>query len=256
MIRVAVSSIVVQALKELNAISSGEAAQAELLVDGLELLNQILDDWNSRPDAMIYADTFTSYTLQANLQPHTIGSGGTFNTAQPPQTIKGIQVILTGGTPNPYVYLRPRDARWWQQRPSPTVTSPYPTDFYYDPTWDPTSATPRGSIYFWPVPTTAYQVQVWARQILAQVTAATTLGLPPGYSYAMRMELAGRWAPGLRKPWAGSQEQARKDALEVVRSNNNTDPVRIATRDAGMPRAGSANLPDFLWPYGGVGSGQ
>ena len=257
MIRVAVSTIVVQALKELNAISSGEAAQPELLVDGLELLNQIFDDWNAKPEEKVYADTFTSYTLSPNTQPHTIGSGGTFNTGaagtQPPQTIKGIQVVLTGGTPNPYVYLRPRDARWWQQRPSPTVTTSYPTDFYYDPTWSPTSATPLGSIYFWPVPTTAYPVQVWARQILAQVTAATTLGLPPGYSYAMRMELAARWYSGLRKPWTSEQQAARVAAMDIITTNNNDDPVRIATRDAGMPGGGQGSLPNFMWPYGGVG---
>lgn len=259
MIRVAVSTIVTQAAKELNAVSSGEALQPELLVDGLELLNQMFDDWNAKPNEKIYADTFTSYNLVPNTNPHTIGSGGNFNTGaagtQPPHEIKGIQVSLTG-TPAPYVYIRPRDARWWQQRSSPTVQSSFPTDFYYDPTWSPSSATPLGSIYFWPVPTTAYPVQVWARQILGQVTANQILGLPPGYSYAMRMDLAYRWHSGLRKPWTGAQEAARLMALDVITTNANDDPVRITTRDAGMPRAGGrSGLPDFHWPDGGVGTG-
>lgn len=253
MIRVAVQTIITGAAKELNAISSGEAMQPEMLVDGLELLNLIFDDWNANPDAMIYADVFSTYALSPNTQPHTIGSGGTWNTPQPPTEIKGIQVILSGGTPNPYVYLRPRDARWWQQRPSPTVTNSYPSDFYYDPTWDPTSATPRGSVYLWPVPTTAYNVQVWTRQILAAVTANQVIGLPPGYAYAMRMVLAQRWYSGLRKPWTPKQEQQATDAEALIRSSNNTDSVRISTRDAGMPGSGGGGLPNFMWPYGGVG---
>lgn len=254
MIRVPVETIVTSALKELNAISSGEAPDAELMVDGVELLNQIFDDWNARADEMIYADTFTPYTLTPNVNPQTIGSGGLWNTPQPPQEIKGIQVILTGGQPNPYVYLRPRDARWWQQQPSPTVTASYPTDFFYNPAWDIASATPRGAVYLWPVPTTAYQVQVWTRQILAAVTANQTLGLPPGYSYAMRMALAQRWYSGLRKPWTSGQEALTLKAIDTVMARNNDDPVRIATMDAGMPTGGGAGVPSFMWPYGGVGT--
>lgn len=255
MIRVAVSTIVTSALKELNAISSGEAPQAELMTDGLELLNQIFDDANAER-GMIYADTFNTYTITPNVNPQTIGSGGLWNTPQRPETIEGIQVILTGNQPNPYVYLRPRDARWWQQQPSPTTSATYPTDFYYNPTWDPALAAPLGSVFLWPVPTTAYQVQVWSRQVLAQVLAATTISLPPGYSYWMRMELAGRWWSGLRKQWTPNQEAARLKARDVVMSANNDDPVRIMTADAGMPTAGGTGLPSFMWPYGSVGTSQ
>lgn len=253
MIRVPVSTIVTSALKELNAGNgSGEAPDAQLMADGVELLNQIFDDWNAQSGSMIYADTFNPYTLTPNVNPQTIGSGGMWNTPQPPQVIKGIQVILTGNQPNPYIYLRPRDAAWWQGQPSPTVTASYPTDFYHDPTWDPLSATPLGRVYLWPVPTTAYQVQVWTRQILAAVTASTTLGLPPGYSYAMRMELAGRWWSALRKQWTPAQEDNRVRAIGVVQSTNNSDPVRIATADRGMPRSNPGGLPAFMWPYGGI----
>lgn len=254
MIRVAVSAIVTQALKELNAISSGEAPQPELLVDGVELLNQIFDDWNAKPEEMIYADTFTEYTLSPNTNPHTIGSGGTFNTSQPPQTVKGIQIIMPAGSPQAYSYARPRDAKWWQQLSAPGTTGPFPTDFYHDPTWDPADATPVGSIYFYPVPTLAYDVQLWARQVLAQVTANTTIGLPPGYSYAMRMELAGRWYSGLRKPWTQAQEIARANKVAELQAANNRDAHRIKTQDAGMPGSRGGSLPDFFWPTGAVGN--
>ncbi len=249
MIRVAVPTIIAQALKEMNYIASGEAVQPELSVDGLELLNQIFDDWNAER-GMIYADVFQRFTLPTNTNPVTIGPAGNLVFAQPPVSIEGIQIILTGSTPIPYIYCRKRDRQWWQAQPSPTVTASYPTDFYYDNAWSETAANPNGSIYFFPVNTTAYDVQLWMRKLLAQVTAATTLGLPPGYSYAMRMELAYRWHSALRKPWTSDQETARQKALTQIVSNNNEDPVRIATRDAGMPNGGGGNLPNFFWPSG------
>lgn len=249
MIRVPVQTIVTGALKELNAIVSGDSAQPELMTDGVELLNLIFDDWNGQR-GMVYADLFQAFTLPTNTNPVTIGPGGNFNFTQRPVSIEGIQVILTGGTPIPYIYCRKRDKQWWQTQSSPGTTASYPTDFYYDPTWDPTSATPLGSIYFWPVPTQAYQVQIWMRTVLAQVTVNTTISLPPGYAYAMRMELAARWWSALRKQWTPQQEANRLKALDVVMNNNNDDPVRIATRDAGMPDGGGGNLPSFLWPSG------
>lgn len=249
MIRVAVSAIVTGALKELNAIVSGDPVQPELLTDGVELLNAIFDDWNAQR-GMIYADLFQPFTLPTNTNPVTIGPAGNFVFTQPPVSIEGIQVILTGGTPVPYVYLRPRDKQWWQRLSSPTTTASYPTDFYYDNTWAEGAAQPNGSIYFWPVPTQAYNVQLWMRKVLAQVLANTTIGLPPGYAYAMRMELASRWHSPLRKPWSDDQKQAHLKALDVVLSNNNNDPMRIATRDAGMPNGSGGGLPNFFWPSG------
>jgi hypothetical protein len=249
MIRVSVQAIVTGALKELNAISSGSAPQAELMTDGVELLNQIFDDWNAQR-GMMYAELFEVFTLQTGGNPTTIGPGGDFNFTQRPVDIDGIQIILTGGTPNPYVYCRKRDKQWWQTLSSPTTTASYPTDFYYDPTWDPGAASPLGSIYFWPPPTTAYQCQVWMRGVLAQVTANTTMSLPPGYAYAMRMELAGRGSQAWRKPWTSQQQDARIAAVEKVMANNNNDPMRIMTRDAGMPGSPTKGLPNFFWPSG------
>lgn len=250
MISVAVSTIVTAACKELNAVESGSAPSAEQMVDGVELLNNILDDYNA-DEAKVFADAFLPFTLVPNLNPHTIGpAGATWVTTQRPVEIKGIQVILAGGGPLPYVYLRPRDAAWWQRNPSPTVTASYPTDFFYNPIWSPAG---RGEIFFWPVPLTAYNVQLWTRIVLAQVTANLTLSLPPGYNYALRMVLAKRAAQAWRKPWTQQQEQLTMKAEDLIMSNN-SKPVRIRLNDAGMPSGRGGSMPDFMWPYGGIGT--
>jgi hypothetical protein len=244
-ISVQASAIVAAALKELNYLQSGSPVPGQLMVDGIELFNNILDDYNA-DGAKVYADVFSPYTITPNLNPHLIGPTGTWVQTQRPERINGIQIILTGG-PQPYVYCKPRDAAWWANQPAPTVTADYPTDFYFDPTW------PDGSIYFWPVPTTAYDVQVWQRQILTQVAPATVVSMPPGYNYAFRMVLARRWADPLRKPWTGKQEAAAV-AAEALIMGNNVQVPRIRTQQAGVPGGGSGNLPNFMWPYGGVGN--
>ena len=246
MISVATSAIITASLKELNAIQAGAPVPGQQMVDGLELLNNILDDWNAQREK-VYADAFLPFVITPNLQPHTIGpAGSTWVTTQRPVSIEGIQVILTGGTP-PYVYVRKRDAAWWQRQPAPTVTAKYPTDFFFNPTW----SAGQGAIYFWPVPTVAYSVKLWCRIVLAQLLVGTVISLPPGYNYALRMMLAKRWAPSLRKPWTLAQEQLTTDAILVFQSNN-TDVPKIATQDAGMPRGGGGGLPNFMWPYGGI----
>ncbi len=245
MISVQASAIITAALKELNAIQAGGPVPGQQMVDGLELLNNILDDWNA-DRAKIYADAFLPFTIIPNHQPHTIGPAADWVTTQRPVSIEGIQVILTGGTP-PYVYLKPRDAAWWQAQVAPTVTAAYPTDFYFDATW----TAGVGQIYLWPVPTTAYAVQLWCRIVLAQLAVGTTISLPPGYNYALRMLLAKRWAPSLRKPWTPAQEQLCTRAIEVFEANN-TDVPKISTRDAGMPSSRGGDLPSFMWPYGGI----
>ena len=249
MLSVANSIILSRALTEINALGAGGAPAAEIMALALATENEILDQWNAER-GKVYADAFLPFTITANLQPHTIGpAGATWVTTQAPIDINGIQVQLTG-TPTPYVYVKKRDAQWWQTRPAPTVTASFPTDFFYNPTW--TTAAPWGSIYFWPVPTTAYDVQLWLRIILAQLETNTTISLPPGYSRALMLSVARALAPVLRKPWTGQQESEFTKAIQIIESNN-IDVPRITTRDSGMPSQLSSGLPDFFWPSGAVG---
>lgn len=251
MLSVATSVVLTKALVELNAADAGGAVQPELSALALDTFNQILDEWNAER-GKIHADAFLPFTITPNLQPHTIGpAGSTWVTTQAPLSIEGIQVAVSSVAPISYRYLTPRDAKWWQERPTPGVTASFPTDFYYDPTW--TAAAPRGSVYLWPVPTTAWAVQVWCRVILAQVTANTTFSLPPGYNRALMLTLAKALAAPLRKVWQPVQEQQLVAALRQIESNNTVVP-RIATRQSGVPHGDGRGRPNFFWPDGSLTS--
>lgn len=247
MLSVSTSVILTRALVELNAADAGGTLQPDLEQLALDTLNQILDEWNAER-GKVYADSFLPFTITPNLQPHTIGpAAATWVTTQAPIDINGIQIKLTGSTPVANVFVKKRDAAWWQTLSSPTTTAAIPTDFYYDPTW--TTAAPFGSVYFFPAPTTAYQVQVWCRIVLGQLTANQMISLPPGYNRALMLMLAKAVATPLRKQWNQLQEMQLVKAIRQIESNNTVVP-RIQTRDSGMPRNNGQGHPNFFFPTG------
>lgn len=240
--------LITNSLAEINAIEAGDSPSPELAGFALGKLKQVVNNWNAdKPFG--YAVDFLPFTLTPSLSPHTIGPSGTFVVTQRPVSIEGITLILnTGGTPYSYLGMTPRDAAWWQAQATPGLTATIPTDFYYDPT------APDGSIYFWPVPSYAYPIQIQTRGVLDdQLTFATTLILPPGYENALMLTCAEDLSDPLRKEWTPKQQMKASQARVRIGKNNHT-PTSLKTIDAGMPgtrnsRAGMYNYRTGL-PFG------
>ncbi len=245
------SDILTRALTEIRAVDVGGAVQPELFKLALDVENEILDLWNAER-GKAHGDQFLSFVMQTAHQPTTIGpAGADWVTGQPPVSIEGIQVLLTG-TPVAYVQLNKRDAAWWQGLSSPGQTAPYPSDFYYDPIWSPATAAPFGSVYLWPKPTQAYNVQVWCRILLAQLTAQVQVSMPPGYRRALILTVAKAVASNIPKPWSPLQDEQLRIAMSKIEANNTVVPM-IRTQDSGMPRSHSGSgLPNFFWPTGAL----
>lgn len=225
--------VLIDALVELGVYSIAENPSAADLQVALGKLNRLLDNWNAER-AAVYADTFVSYTLVPNLQPHTIGPAAetpTWTATQRPVAIAGASVVLDNVTPAVYTPITLRDAQWWHDQTVPGVTSEFPTDLYYEPGW------PLGSLYFWPVPTVAYGLELQLRIVLAELDLADTFSLPPGYKDAITLTVAEQCARPFGKP---VQPDLRMDAARArarIFGNNDTTP-RLATQDAGMPSKG------------------
>lgn len=239
-----VADLITEALWELNVVDPAETPSADLAALGLTKLNRLLDSWNAERLA-VYSDQFAVYTLTPSVQPHTIGpSGATWTITPRPVSVEGATVVVSGAEPTGRRPLHLRDAQWWQHQRAPTVTGPYPTDVYYDPTW------PNGSLYFWPVPTTAATVQLWIRLALGQVSATDTWSLPPGYREAVTLSLAEALAAPLGRTWTAAQALQAREARERVFRVNVQTP-RLVTADAGMPH-GRRGRPNFFWWTGEV----
>jgi hypothetical protein len=230
------------ALLEIGALAQGETPRAEESTFCLSKLNRLLDAWNARK-LYVYAQHFVNYTLTPNLSPHTIGPTGTFVVAQRPVSIEGAAIIINTTTPNVTNPLSLRDHDWWANERVKALANQLPSDLYYEPDW------PNGSLFLWPVPTTAYGLELDTRTVLSTFPdLVTTFSLPPGYEDAVTFSLAESLIPSFQVPpqIAVSVSSSAMRARALIQGPNSMAPL-ISTRDYGMPNKGSSNRTN--WNY-------
>ena len=216
------------ALLDLNIFEPSDAVSNDDLAFVLTKLNRILDNWNADRQA-VYADAFTTDTLTPALSPHTIGPTGTWVTSQRPESIEGASLIFPTAN-KPEVAITLRDADWYNALSIPTLSTANPTDLYYEPDW------PNGKLFFYPVPSSAYQVSLWTRLVLAQLALTDTFTLPPGYQDAITLTLSEDIASTYEKPVPAVLARKAVDARARVFTANTVIP-RLDTQDSGMPTA-------------------
>lgn len=217
-----------ESAQEIGVVGAGGAlgaADADFL---LQKFNRLLDNWNA-DRAAVYASAFNTYTLVPDLSPHTIGpTGATFTLAVRPVSVVSAQLILTDSSPNVNTPITIRDAAWWADQAVPSLETTFPTDLYYQPDW------PNGKLFFWPVPQTAYGVQLETRVLLSQVTLNTEISLPPGYRDALTLTLAVDACPAYGRQVPQGLAIAASAARARIFANNDVTPL-LATQDSGMP---------------------
>ena len=201
-------------------------------------LNRLLDNWNADRDAVSATDLAT-YTLQPNLQPHTIGPTGTFVTPARPVSIEFANVVINTVSPivTYQVRIHKSYGEWFAAQAVQNLATQYPNDLYYAATF------PNGKLYLWPVPTIAYQFQIWSRVVLSAATLAATITFAPGYQDAVILTLAedlcATAAFQLDLPPRLVIKAA--EARQRVFSNNRETPM-LETRDSGMPPGAGSYL--------------
>lgn len=249
--------LITAALQELGVAAPGEALSSADANFGLDKLNRLLDAWNSER-LYVYADVFLSsagatstYVLTPNHQPHTIGlSGADFilpaSFAARPLKISSANLQINTSTPPYSIPLNIRDAGWWAAQRIQQLATSYPTDLYYEPDW------PNGSIFLWPIPTTAYPIQLEVRVQLAQMTMNTAFLLPPGYWDAIVYSLAESLIPSfggesMQILEAGMGPRAARARAMVLKANSSSPT--LSTGADGLPSGGRQRTA-FDWRTG------
>lgn len=215
-------NIIKDALLEVGVISPADGLDADVANFALGKLNRLLDNWNAER-AAVFANQIKTYALTPGLQPHTIGPSGSFIEAQRPVSIEAANLVYSTGTRVP---LNMRHPQWWRTLTLPLLKGP-PSDLYYEPSW------PDGAIYLWPVPTTAYDLELFIRVVLSGLDLSSAFSLPPGYQDAITLTLAEDIVGPLRAEPSGLLVQKAREARARI-FNNNDHPPRIATADYGF----------------------
>lgn len=202
-------TVINRALRLIGALDPEESPTANETANGLEALNGLIDSWrNDR--LLVWSIANVTKTLTAGDGTYSIGNGADINTTRPVR-IEGAYVT-DGGIDYPIEVITESAYRNIADK---TSKSDYPQFVYYDP------AVANGTIYLYPVPSSAYvlTLSVWA-PISTLATASTTVTLPPGYERALASNLAIDLAPEFQKQ--ASQEVAKmaRDSLAMIKKAN------------------------------------
>ena len=206
--------VITDALRELGVLAAGETATTDDADSGLQSLNRLIDQWAAE-SLLIYSETRTETAVVPSQASYTVGAGGDINVAWP-RFLEDVRWQDTTPSPDAEYPLRKLTDRDWQRLGQKDLTSVYPSEYYYNPTF------PFGTLWLWPIPTgTTLQIVTYHKAAVAEFTALNTvLSLPPGYRRMLVKNLALDLAPSYGKQVDGALVEAARESLAVVQRAN------------------------------------
>ncbi len=185
--------LLASAARLINVLASGETLSGNEISDGLVILNQMLDSWNSER-LNIFTIPINEFPLVPGQQVYTLGIGGNFNIPRPPK-IERISIVSLLNPAQPLeLPLEMLTEAGWQAIPVKLISSSLPTVVYDD------QAFPLRNLNFWCIPTIAVNVRIYGWAALNQFDLTTDMTFPPGYLKAIRYALAVDLAPEFGRP--------------------------------------------------------
>lgn len=177
--------LISSSLRLLGVKAQGQTATAAEAVDGLAVLNAMIDEWNAS-DALLYTTKTFVKQLNPAKQIYTIGPGAEIDVPVRPTRFYGAWLRnnnVSPATDSPMTILSDTE---YGDIVAKTVTTTIPYYLYLDRQF------PTGNVYLWPVPSdTSYSLVL---QFLTNLNSAVGLddvvNLPPAYANALRWNLA------------------------------------------------------------------
>ncbi len=178
-----VADLIRMAFRTIGILAAEEAPSAAEQSDAFNALNDMLDSW-ALEHLVLFATRRSSHVLTPGLNPHTIGTGGTFSTTRPIRVDRAS--ILSAGVERPLALLSDGE---WQATPAKAAAG-FPAALWAD------TAYPLMGLNLNPVPNAADTLVLYTWQQLGRFTATSdSFDLPPGYARALRSNLAMELAP-------------------------------------------------------------
>lgn len=210
-----VRELITDSLIEIGVIDPGEPLDAGTAQFALRTLARMLDRWSSE-DLMIYTIKRNEFTLTANQQDYTLGTGGDFNIPAP----AGIDMvsILQGGT-IPEVPVEIVSPAQWRDIAVKSTTSSYPTRVWIRKT------EPLETLSFWPVPTDgSTKAAIYHWTLIGPYTSLDdVIQLPEGYEEAVMTNLAVYLAGPFKATIQPSLSQRAMTSKRNIELQNPTD---------------------------------
>lgn len=218
------SDLIANALKRINVLQAGEPLDPNDQADGFIQLQMWMDSLAIQRLTIPYIlrTIFTITSTKGTLaSPYTVGTGGDVSVTKP-TSIEFVRFQDTTVTPTLEYRLTPLTPDAWALVPQKNLTSPLPTSYHYEPTYQ--STTNYGSLYLWPVPTqSGLQGVLYApSQVATPVNVTDSIVLPNGYQWFIQENLAVMYASTFREnlPPDPMLVQSAKSAMDWIKTNN------------------------------------
>ena len=204
-----VQDLIAGSLRLANILGEGQVASGEQADNALTTLNDLVQSWNLE-SLLLYGTFASTGTFVSGQSTYSIGAGGNFNVDRPTrisamyQDYQGVSFPITETTYDEYALISLK-----------TLPNPITRFFVY------LNDYPLGRLIFWPVPASTSVVTINYDRVISEFTSlATTLSLPPGYSRALRANLAMELCPEYGKEPSPSLVRVAKESKAELRRAN------------------------------------
>jgi hypothetical protein len=171
-------------LRKINSFQSGDQLPAMDANDCLEVFNDMLDMWSTDHNS-VYGSVENILYFNGLSYQYTIGLGATFNVPRPLRITNAFTRITTQGTGYDYP-IQIGDQDNFVKIGLKSIPYPWPTYLWYNPTF------PFGQLNFFGNPVSGGELHLFTDTLLANLTLASVINLPQGYSMALKWNLA-KW---------------------------------------------------------------
>lgn len=173
-------------LRLVGVLAAGEQMAPEDAEDAMAVFGDMVDSWNADRSS-IFTTGSNDFPFVFGKQAYTLGVGGDFAMARPPN-IDGMSTILLSDPTNPVeIPLALYTVQQWQEQlPVKQVNGTFPLLCYDD------GGFPLRTLNFWPIPQdqpSLCRIYGW-QPLSAPASYATPITFPPGYAEAFRYNLA------------------------------------------------------------------
>lgn len=207
-----VRELVSSSLRLIGVLASGESLGAAEASDALSSLNDLLDTWRGERLTIAAQDRVT-LAIVSGRATYTIGTGGHFNRARP-LWLDGAGILTSDGEESPIAVLTRNERK---AIPLKAETADLPEAVFYNP------IDPLGELEVYPVATdtsASLVIYVPDEGLSSVASLDTVLSLRPGWSKALRYNLALELAPEYGRPADPAiYDGARESKATIKRTN-------------------------------------
>ena len=176
-------------MRLIGVLASGETATSDEANNALTALNDMIDTW-SNESLLIYEKAYETFGLTVNQQSYQWGTGAADFNSPRPQKLEDVNWQQVSATTTLELPVEIINKDQWAAISIKGITSNIPTRCWLEFTY------PNATLHIWPIPSVSGNIVIWSWKPLVDITLlTTTISLPPGYSRALRYNLALELAP-------------------------------------------------------------